>query len=69
MLGKKNYGEHLLHKFKSSLPDDWVRELEALTRPRFPGIRPFFTSVRRMFHPAELFLKHRIGRSQFVAIH
>lgn len=68
MLGKKNYAEYLLHKFKDSIPDDWFCELEQLTRPRFPGVRPFFTSLRRVFRPVELFLKHRIGRSQFVAI-
>jgi hypothetical protein len=68
MLGKKNYGEHLLQNFKNSIPDDWFHELESLTRPRFPGVRPFFTSLRRMFHPVEMFLKHQIGRSQFVAI-
>ena len=41
MLGKKNYGEYLLHKFKDSLPENWLRELEPLTRPSFPGARPF----------------------------
>jgi hypothetical protein len=68
MLGKKNYGEYLLYKFKNSLPKNWVRELEPLTRPSFPGVHPFLASLRRMFHPMEIFLKHRIGRSEFVAI-
>jgi hypothetical protein len=68
MFGKKNYGEYLLLKFKDALPEDWVRELEPLTKPAFPGIRPLLTSLRRMLHPLELFAKHRIGRSEFAAI-
>ncbi|MGA3163565.1 MAG: FkbM family methyltransferase [Verrucomicrobiota bacterium] len=68
MLGKKNYGEYVLKKFERVLPTDWVRELEPLTKPSFPGIRPFLSSVRRTLHPVELFLKHRIGRSEFVSI-
>jgi hypothetical protein len=68
MLGKKNYGEYLLHQFKNSLPGEWFLALEPLTRPRFPGFRGFFSSLRQVFRPVELFLKHQIGRSQFVAI-
>ncbi|HEY1717502.1 MAG TPA: FkbM family methyltransferase [Verrucomicrobiae bacterium] len=68
MLGKKNYGEFLLHKFKNSLPENWFQELEPLTRPSLPGVRPLLASLRRMFHPMEIFLKHRIGRSEFVAV-
>jgi hypothetical protein len=68
MLGKKNYGEYLLKKFERSLPADWIQELEPLTRPSFPGLRPFLSSVRRTLRPAELFLKHQIGRSQFVSV-
>ncbi len=67
MLGKKNYGEFLLQNFKGSLPETWFNELDQLTRPRFPGFRPFLASLRRTFHPLELFLKHQIGKSQFVA--
>lgn len=68
MLGKKNYGEYLLGRFPGSLPADWVRELEPLTRPSFPGPRPLLLSFRRALRPLELFLKHQIGRSQFVSI-
>ena len=68
MMGKKNYGEYLLHSFKDSLPENWFRELEPLTRPAFPGVRPFLTSLRRTLRPVELFLKHRIGRSEFSSI-
>jgi hypothetical protein len=69
MLGKKNYAEYLLHRFKDFLPENWVQELEPLTKPAFPGVRPFLSSLRRTFRPVELFLKHRIGRSEFVSIH
>ena len=68
MLGKKNYGEYLLHRFKDFLPENWFQELEPLTKPAFPGVRPFLASLRRTFRPVELFLKHRIGRSEFVSI-
>ena len=68
MLGKKNYGEFLLQKFKTSLPETWFGELDHLTKPCFPGIRPFLTSLRRTCFPVELFLKHQIGKSQFVAL-
>jgi hypothetical protein len=68
MLGKKNYGEYLLKRFGRVLPADWFQELEPLTKPSFPGIRPFLSSVRRTLYPLELFLKHQIGRSQFVSI-
>ena len=30
--------------------------------------RPFLTSLRRTCFPVELFLKHQIGKSQFVAL-
>jgi Methyltransferase FkbM domain len=68
MLGKKNYGEYLLYKFKNSMPEDWVRELEPLTKPSFPGFHLLFTSLRRAVQPVEMFLKHRIGRSEFVSV-
>jgi FkbM family methyltransferase len=68
MLGKKNYAEYLLDKFKEAVPADWRQELLAMTVPRFPGIQPFLTSLRRSFFSIELFLKHRIGKSEFVAI-
>jgi hypothetical protein len=68
MLGKKNYGEFLLLNFKSSLPEDWFYQLHQLTRPRILGFRPLLGSLHRLCHPVELFLKHQIGRSQFVAI-
>jgi len=68
MLGKKNYGEHLLHRFKSSLPENWFQDLEPLTKPAFPGFQPLLAALRRMAHPLEIFLKHRIDRSEFVAI-
>ena len=68
MLGKKNYGEHLLKEFANAMPADWVRELEPLTRPAFPGLRPLLSAVRRSLRPVELFLKHQIGRSEFVSI-
>lgn len=67
MLGKKNYGEYLLYKFKNSLPENWIQELKTLTKPAFPGIQPFLSSLRRTFRPVECFLKHRIGRSEFVS--
>lgn len=70
MLGKKNYGEYVLNKFAHMLPVDWFQELEPLTKPSFPGICPFLSSVRRRtLRSLELFLKHQIGRSEFVSIH
>jgi hypothetical protein len=68
MLGKKNYGEYLLQRFKTSLPENWVRELEPLTRPAFPGVRPFLASLHRLMRPLEIFLRHRVKRSEFVAV-
>lgn len=69
MLGKKNYGEYLLQQFDRSLPEDWKRELSPLVKPRFPKFHQIKQSLRRTFRPIELFLKHRIHRSEHVAIH
>ena len=68
MMGKRNYGEYLLLKFQSSLPAAWVSELQQLVKPRFPGFRAFAQGCRRTFMPLELFLKHRINRSEHAAI-
>lgn len=68
MIGKRNYGEYLLLKFKTSLPPEWIVELEMLVKPKFPGFRRFAQSLRRTFRPIELLLKHQIGRSQHVSI-
>jgi hypothetical protein len=67
-LGKKNYGEYLLHQFKTEMPAEWFAPLESLTHPRFPATHALLTSLRRFFRPAEIFLKHQIGKSKFVAI-
>jgi FkbM family methyltransferase len=68
MMGKKNYGEFLLEKFQDKLPHDWREQLKPLLRPAFPNRHQIYTSMRRWFRPLELLLKHRIGKSEFVAI-
>jgi hypothetical protein len=68
MLGKRNYGEYLLQKFDRSLPGEWKEALLPLIRPRLPSFYQIRQSFRRIFRPAELFLKHRIHRSEHVAI-
>jgi hypothetical protein len=68
MLGKKNYGEFLLHKFRDTLPAPWYDALNPLTRPAFPGFGRLVGSVRSVLRPLELFLKHQIGKSEFAAI-
>lgn len=68
MLGKKNYGEFLLQKFRDRLPVTWFDQLLPLTKPSFPGFGQLGTTVRRALRPLELFLKHQIGKSEFVSI-
>ncbi|HEX7653068.1 MAG TPA: FkbM family methyltransferase [Verrucomicrobiae bacterium] len=68
MLGKKNYAEYILEKFKADLPAEWVNQLAPLTRPRLPALSRLPTKLRWLFYPLELFMKHHIGKSEFVAI-
>ena len=68
MLGKKNYGEFLLHRFDSILPEDWKKELRPVVKPRCLNLNQIRQSLRRQFMPLELFLKHRINRSRHVSI-
>jgi hypothetical protein len=68
MLGKKNYGEFLIQKFDAVLPEDWKGVLRPLVKPKFPNSHQINQAFRRLFRPAELFLKHRIKRSEHVAI-
>jgi hypothetical protein len=68
MLGKKNYAEHLLLRFREQLPAAWRTELQRLTRPRLPRLPRLLRALRRFAMPIELFLKHRIGRSEHVSV-
>lgn len=68
MFAKKNYGEYLLEKFQDKIPADWQAELKPLLRPGLPSKAQVIRSVRKLLHPLELLLKHRIGKSEFVAI-
>jgi hypothetical protein len=68
MMGKRNYGEYLLVRFKDSLSAGWIPELQELVKPRFPNWQQFRQELRRTFMPLELFLKHRIKRSEHAAI-
>jgi len=68
LMGKKNYAEYILSVFRSTLPPEWIPELEQLVRPRFPAPRCWSKMLRRYITPLELFLKHRINRSSHVAI-
>jgi len=68
MLGKKNYGEHLLQRFDSILPENWKKELRDIVKPRWLNLTQMRQSFRRQFRPVELFLKHRINRSRHVSI-
>jgi len=68
MVGKKNYGEYLLQKFSAELPDSWKQELEPLVKPRLPNLTQSLHALRQTFMPLELFLKHRINRSQHVSL-
>lgn len=68
MLGKKNYGEYLLARFRDRLPAVWHKELSLLTRPSLPNWGQVVKTLRRWLRPTELFLKHQIGKSEFVSI-
>jgi hypothetical protein len=68
MLGKKNYGEHLLQRFDGILPEKWQPELRGIVQPRWPNLNQIRQLLRRQFMPLELFLKHRINRSRHVSI-
>jgi hypothetical protein len=68
MLGKKNYGEFLLQQFDAILPAEWKKELQLLVKPSWPNLTQSRQSLRRIFMPLELFLKHRINRSRHVSI-
>jgi hypothetical protein len=68
MMGKRNYGEYLLQRYKTNLPSEWWPDLEDLVKPRFPKFQHLKRSLRRLFRPIELLLKHQINRSQHVSI-
>lgn len=68
MLGKKNYGEFLLHRFDAMLPEEWKKDLRCLVKPRWLNLTQLRKSLRRQLMPFELFLKHRINRSRHVSI-
>ncbi len=68
MVGKKNYGEYLLQRFDSALPETWKRDLAPLVKPTLPNWTQIRQGLRRTFMPLELFLKHRISRSKHVSV-
>ncbi|MCH9651262.1 MAG: FkbM family methyltransferase [Deltaproteobacteria bacterium] len=68
MLGKKNRAEYLLEQHGANLPEAWQRDLDRLICSRCRGVGRAWRGGKRWLHPWLLWLKHRIGRSEHVAI-
>jgi FkbM family methyltransferase len=67
LLGKKNYAEHLLERFESVLPAEWVPDLKMAIQ-RFRGIKKVVADLRLYLRPFEFFLRHLLGRSEHSAL-
>lgn len=68
LLGKSNVAEFLLERHGAELPPGWRRDLESLIRSRSWSLARGRQALRRWARPALLWLKHRIRRSEHVAL-